>query len=117
MIFCKISRTVLSFVPAQRKEGFHPGRSVFYINVMVSEQSIFDQGVCLRQVLCLGTVEFAEFSSQASYVVDQKGKLWHAYVGDHYSYCVFHPNNCESMERWNSDTNNYNTECIVIGSP
>ena len=28
------------WVPAQRKEGFHPGRSVFYINVMVSEQFI-----------------------------------------------------------------------------
>ena len=73
-----------------------------------------------KQVLCLDTVEFAKFSSHVSSVIDQQGKLGHAYVGDHHAYCGFHPdlmeNNRESMERCNRDTNNNNTGCIVIGS-
>ena len=86
----------------------------------------------MLQGSCLGPVEFTEYSSPVFSVINQHGKLGHAYAGEHQVYCGFHPDslysNCESMERcirdinsWMQGTrfkmNNSKTEYILIGTP
>ena len=80
----------------------------------------------------LGPVEFTEYSSPVFYVINQHGKLGHAYADDHQIYCSFHPDSvdidCESIERDINDIsswmqsmklkmNDSKTEYILIGAP
>ena len=73
-----------------------------FINGTASEQFKHDQGV--PQGSCLGPVEFTEYSSPVFSVIDQHGKLGHAYADDHQVYCGFHPDslcsNCEGAMRY-----------------
>ena len=75
----------------------------------MSEQFKLDHGV--PQGLCLGPVEFTEHSSCVFFIIDQHGKLGHAYDDDHLVYCGLHPDymdsNQESMERCISDINTW----------
>ena len=79
------------------------------INGTVSHQFDLDQGV--PQGSCLGPVEFTEYCSPVFYVINQHGKLGHAYADDHQVYCTFHPDSMdsdyESMERCISDTSSW----------
>ena len=54
------------------------------INDTKSEQFKLDQGV--PQGSCLGHVVFTDYSSPVFSVIDQHGKLGHAYAGDHQVY-------------------------------
>ena len=78
-----------------------------FINGTTPEQFKLDQGV--PQGSCLGPVVFTEYSSIVFSVIDQHGKLGHAYANDHQVDCGFHPDslysNCEFMERCIRDIN------------
>ena len=102
----------------------------FFINGTASEQFKLHQGVPYGS--CLGPVVFTDYSSHVFSVIDQHGKLGHAYADDHQVYCGFHPDslysNCESMERCIRDINswmqgmklkmnNSKTEYVLIGTP
>ena len=80
---------------------------------------------------CLGPVEFTEYCSPVFSIIDQHGKLGHAYADDHQVYRSFHPDsmdiNRELMQRCISDIstwmddiklklNNSKTGYILIGT-
>ena len=86
----------------------------------------------MPQGSCLGPIEFTEYCSLLFSIINQHGKLGHAYADDHQVYGSFHPDfmniNRESMERCISDIStwmeamklklNYSkTEYILIGTP
>ena len=96
----------------------------------MSEQFKLDYGVPQRSRL--GPVEFTEYSSPIFSIINQHGKLGHAYADDHQVYCSFHPDsmdiNRESMEQCISDIstwmeginlklNHSKMEYILIGTP
>ena len=69
--------------------SYHQSRSQrICINGIVSEQFKLDHGV--PHGSCLGPVEFTGYSNPGFSVIDQHGKLGHAYTGDHQVYCSFH---------------------------
>ena len=109
--------------------SYHQSRSPrFYINGIVSEQFKLDQFVPQSSCRWIHRSSSPVFS-----IIDQHGKLGHAYADDHQFYCSFHPyfmdSKCESMERWcisNFNTwmqgmklkfNHSMTEYILIGTP
>ena len=99
------------------------------INCIVSEQFKLDYGV--PQGSYLGSVEFTVYSSPIFSIINQHGKLGHAYADVHQVYCSFQPDsmdiNRESMEQCISGIktwmqgmklkfNHSNTEYILIGT-
>ena len=56
---------------------------------------------------CLGPVEFTEYCSSGFSIINQHGKLGHAYADDRQVYCSFHPDSVdikrEFMEQFISD--------------
>ena len=82
-----VSSTALSWL-----NSYHQSRSQrICINGTVSEKFKFDHDV--PQGSCLRPVEFTEYSSPVFSIIDEHGKLGHAYADDHQVYC-----SCESME-------------------
>ena len=97
---------------------------------IVSEQFKLYYGV--PQGSCLGPVEFTKYCIPLFSIINQHGKLGHAYADDHQVYCSFHPDsmniNHEPMERCISDISTWmedmklklshsKTEYILIGIP
>ena len=96
-----VTHTALSWFNA-----YHQSRSQrICINGIVSDQFKLDYGV--PQWSCLGPVEFTEYSSPILSIINQHGKLGHAYADGHQVYCSFHSDsmdiNRESMEQCISD--------------
>ena len=122
----RVTRTALSWF-----NPYHQSRSQrICINGIVSEQLKLDYGV--PQGSCLGPVEFTEYCSPLFSIINQHGKLGHAYADDHQVYCSFHPDsmdiNSESMDICISDISTWmegmrlklsysKTEYILTGTP
>ena len=88
----------------------------------MSKQFKLDYGV--PQGSCLGPVEFTEYCSPVFSVINQQGKLRHAYADDHQFYCSFHPDSMDInrdistwMEGMKLKLNHSKTEYILTGTP